>query len=313
MAPNRTGLAAAGVATLFVLLYLWCQRKRVFLDKRRKRITIAEVVQLSHDTKLLRLALGSKRTILGLPVGKHIKIFAPNPGKRTLAGQWNGRDDDEKGKAQIERKYTPCTGNETPGHVDLVIKIYRPGEVKMPDGKAIHWSDGGKMSLYLDSKKAGDTIEVDGPLGANEYLGGGVFKLPGRTLSVKHVCMMAGGTGLTPMLQVVQASLLDPQDTTKFTLLLANKTESDILCRDLLERARDRSNGRFQLHYTLDFPPANWTHKKGFITKEMIQEVFPAPSADVIALMCGPPPMVKFACKQNLEALGYDKKYMAEF
>ena len=24
--------------------------------------------------------------------------------------------------------------------------------------------------------------------------------------------------------------------------------------------------------------------------------------------MCGPPPMIKFACKQNLDALGYDKK-----
>lgn len=57
------------------------------------------------------------------------------------------------------------------------------------------------MGLYLDSKKVGDYIDIMGPLGVNEYLGAGVFKLPGRTITVKHVGMMAGGTGLTPMLQ----------------------------------------------------------------------------------------------------------------
>ena len=29
--------------------------------------------------------------------------------------------------------------------------------------------------------------------------------------------------------------------------------------------------------------------------------------------MCGPPPMIKFACKQNLDALGYDKKLRLAF
>jgi cytochrome-b5 reductase len=305
-------IALAGGVALLGLLYMWQNRRRVFLDKTRKRIFVKEVRQLSHDTKLIRLCLGTKNTILGLPVGKHIRIFCPNPTKRASAGKWNGRDDEEK-KAEIERKYTPCSGDETPGHVDLVIKVYRPGTTKMPDGKEVTWTDGGKMSLYLDSKKAGDYIEIDGPLGANEYLGQGKFKLPGRTLDVKHVCMMAGGTGVTPMLQVMQASLQDASDTTKFTLLYGNKTEDDILCRDLLEECQSKSGGRVKVHYTLDFPPQGWTHEKGFITKDMIQKFFPAPDAKPLVLMCGPPPMVKFACQANLEELGYDKKYRAEF
>merc|ERR1711959_519734 len=114
--------------------------------------------------------------------------------------------------------------------------------------------------------------------------------------------MMAGGTGLTPMLQVVSASLLDPDDKTIFTLLYANKTESDILCKDLLEDAEKKAKGRFNLNYTLDFPPADWKHKKGFITQEMIKELFPPPAENPLLLMCGPPPMVEFACKKNLEA-----------
>ena len=44
-------------------------------------------------------------------------------------------------------------------------------------------------------------FKYQGPLGVNEYLGRGTFKLPGKTITVKHVGMMAGGTGITPMLQ----------------------------------------------------------------------------------------------------------------
>lgn len=37
----------------------------------------------------------------------------------------------------------------------------------------------------------------------------------------------------------------------------------------------------------------------------MIKDHLPAPAADVQILMCGPPPMIKFACIPNLEKLGY--------
>ena len=40
----------------------------------------------------------------------------------------------------------------------------------------------------------------------------------------------------------------------------------------------------------------------------------PAPPVlDQVVLMCGPPPMVQYACKANLEKLGYDKKDMLAF
>merc|ERR1712050_502343 len=104
-------------------------------------------------------------------------------------------------------------------------------------------ADGGKGSLFLDSKRVGDEIEINGPIGVNEYLGRGTFKLPGRTVTVKKIGMMAGGTGLTPMLQVAQAIMRDPEDTSIVSLLYANKTTDDILCKDLLDRQE-------RLHYT---------------------------------------------------------------
>ena len=58
--------------------------------------------------------------------------------------------------------------------------MYRPGKVTMPDGREMVWSDGGKMSgCTLDKKKVGDLVDINGPFGLVNYLGGGQFKLPG--------------------------------------------------------------------------------------------------------------------------------------
>lgn len=298
--------AAFATIVLCVLQYFLRRPARFLLDKVRKRVQVVEITKLSSDTKRIRLSTGHKSTQLGLPIGKHICLYAPNPKKSRESGKWNGKDDSECKELEIERKYTPTPCDQA-GFWELVVKIYRPGTVKMPDGRETHWEDGGKMSLHLDSLKVGDFIDVNGPIGAIEYLGQGKFKLPGQRRTAKHVGMLAGGTGITPMLQVAAAALSDNDDITEFSLIYANKTEDDILVRDLLEELSSRSKGRFKVHFTLDFPPEGWTGKKGFITADMIKECLPPPSQDNLIFMCGPPPMVEFACKKNLEALGYQK------
>merc|ERR1712087_974713 len=96
----------------------------------------------------------------------------------------------------------------------------------------------------------------------------------------------------TPMLQVMNAVLRDePGSDVTVSLLYANQTEDDILCRKELEGALERYGGRFKLHYTVDRPPEGWKHSKGFITKEMIDEHLPKAAGDgsVQILMCGHP------------------------
>ena len=41
--------------------------------------------------------------------------------------------------------------------------------------------------------------------------------------AVKEIGMVAGGTGITPMLQIINAVLRDKSDTTKIRLLFANQ------------------------------------------------------------------------------------------
>lgn len=95
----------------------------------------------------------------------------------------------------------------------------------------------------------------------------------------------------------------------------AFSAEDDILVRQELEALQTDFKGRFNVHYTLDRPPANWAYSSGFITKEMIAKkcLFGDSSANTQVFMCGPPPMIKFACKPNLEELGFTDKEMVIF
>ena len=84
------------------------------------------------------------------------------------------------------------------------------------------------MSQYLNSLNIGDTIDVRGPSGKVHYLGRGYLqvKLPGKPETTRHCTqlgLIAGGTGITPMLQIIRAVFKDPQDTTKVFLLFANQ------------------------------------------------------------------------------------------
>lgn len=91
--------------------------------------------------------------------------------------------------------------------------------------------------------------------------------------------------------------------------------EEDILVREELESLQNEFKGQFSLHYTLDRPPASWGYSSGFISKEMIEKhcLFNNSSKDTQVFICGPPPMVKFACKPNLEEVGFTSKEMVIF
>jgi len=312
---NRLAIPlAVGAGLLSLVLWYYATRPaKKLLDKVRKRLKVTKVTSISDDTKIIQLSTGEKNTVLGLPTGKHVHLFCPNPEKSAVDGKWNGKDCKEKGETEIKRSYTP-TSSDTPGYVELVVKVYRPGTVTLPDGRSMTWEDGGKMGLHLDSLKVGDHLELNGPFGHIEYLGKGSFKKPGSVVNTKHVAMMAGGSGITPMLQVLQHAVKEKADDTKFSLIYANKTEGDILMKDMLDDLERQGAGRIKIHYTLDFPPEGWNHKKGFITADMIKDCLPAEaSKNPLFLMCGPPPMIEFACKKNLESLGFEKKSYIEF
>lgn len=248
---------------------------------------LIEKEKINHDTRRFRFALPSENHVLGLPVGQHIHLSA--------------KIDEQI----VIRSYTPVTSDEEKGYMDLVIKVYF---------KNVHpkFPEGGKMSQYLENMKLGDTIDVRGPSGRLVYLGKGKFAIkilrkdPPTAVSVKKVAMIAGGTGITPMLQLVRHITRDRDDNTEMALLFANQSEDDILLKNELEEVAKTHPLQFKLWYTVDRPSEGWKFSVGFISAEMIKDHLFPPSPDTLVLMCGPPPMINFACVPNLDKLGYD-------
>lgn len=97
------------------------------------------------------------------------------------------------------RPYTPVTGDDVTGFVDLVIKVYTPNE---------RFPEGGKMSQLLDSLEIGDAIDIKGPVGEIVYLEPGQLLIKGKPRNASTLAMIAGGTGITPMYQVCETLFL---------------------------------------------------------------------------------------------------------
>merc|ERR1712051_150340 len=286
--PVAVGVGVVAITAILAKILLDRKKKKITLEDPNVKYSLKLVEKqiISHDTRKFIFALPSPNHILGLPVGQHVYLSA------------------KVGGSLVVRPYTPTSSDEDLGHMDLVVKVYfRDVHPKFPEG--------GKMSQYLENMSIGDSIDVRGPSGLCVYNGLGNFsvkpdkKSPAKTLQVAQVSMIAGGTGITPMLQLITAVFRDPNDNTNLALLFANQSEDDILVREELEAIQQKYPERFKLWYTVDRPKEGWTYGSGFVNDTMIKEHFFEPSEDNLVLMCGPPPMINFACQPNLDKLGY--------
>ena len=233
-------VVGVGVVALTAIL------AKILLDRKSKKITLEDPntkyplklvkkEHISHDTRRFVFALPSESHILGLPVGQHIYLSA------------------KVGGSLVVRPYTPVTSDEDLGHMDLVVKVYF---------KNVHpkFPDGGKMSQYLENMEIGETIDVRGPSGLLVYQSAGTFaikpnkKSAAKTVKAAKVSMIAGGTGITPMLQLITDVFRNPDDKTCLSLLFANQSEDDILVRGELEAIQAQHPDRFKLWYTVDRP-----------------------------------------------------------
>lgn len=199
------------------------------------------------------------------------------------------------------RAYTPTSGVDEVGYFELVVKVYFKGvHPKFPNG--------GAMSQHLDSLPIGSDLDVKGPLGHIEYTGRGNFLVHGKHRFAKKLAMLAGGTGITPIYQVAQAILKDPEDHTKMYVVYANRTEDDILLREKLDTWAKKYEDRFKVWYVVETAKEGWGYSVGFVTEAVMREHLPEAGDDTLALACGPPPMIQFAVNPNLEKMGYDAK-----
>jgi cytochrome-b5 reductase len=209
------------------------------------------------------------RFIFGLPNTDDV-LGLPTGQHIALRATINGKS--------VSRSYTPVSNNTDLGRIELLVKIYPQGQ----------------MTKHLEQMNIGDTIEIRGPKGAMQY----------TASYANHIGMIAGGTGITPMYQLIRAICDDKTDTTKMSLLYANNTEEDILLRKELDDFARENPHKFSVQYVLSQAGEDWTGHRGFVSQDLIQTYLAPADEDNKMLLCGPPPMIN-AMKKTLAGLGW--------
>ncbi|KAF9267854.1 nitrate reductase [Marasmius fiardii PR-910] len=260
----------------------------VFLNpKRWKSLKLKEIISSNYNTCTFRFALDHPDRQLGLPAGQHVFLRLKN--RRT--GEL------------VQRAYTPISSVDEKGKIDFLIKIYFP---------SAQFPQGGKMTMCFHDLVVGQGIEVKGPFGSFIWKGDSTMMYKTITRVVKDVGMVCGGSGITPIFQVLSYFMSGDMKTNtnmRIWVVYANRTEDDILCREQLESFLKLAPKRFKLYYTLSTISGisrNWQYGKGKVDEVMLRKHLPSPSKDGIILACGPDAMIKQTVKPCLKRIGWD-------
>ncbi len=140
----------------------------------------------------------TKKISVAIPNGKRADL--PVTSFLLIRANVDGKD--------IVRPYTPTSlEGESLESFDLLIKKY----------------DNGALTPHLFSLKPGDKISVKGPIEKYPL----EDRLDSREDRISHICMIAGGTGITPMLQIIKhvLSLEYREAPCSLRLIFANQSE----------------------------------------------------------------------------------------
>ncbi|KIL71403.1 hypothetical protein M378DRAFT_114509 [Amanita muscaria Koide BX008] len=287
------GAGAAGIGGYWYLenrsTHAEVKQEKSPLDPENfKDFKLKRIIPYNHNTSTFVFELPENQASL-LPVASCLVARSSDPEALT----------DAKGKPII-RPYTPISPPDLKGELVLLVKRY----------------ENGNKSKYIHSLKVGDTLALKGP----------ILKFPYKANEFNEVALIGGGSGITPLYQVVDHALADKSNTTKFKLLFSNVTENDILMREELDALKKKYPNNFEIVYLVDKPGPNWTGPSGYITSDIIKKhVAPAYLGNKVKVfVCGPPGQVAaLAGKKNgkeqgelggiLKELGYSQDQVFKF
>lgn len=263
--------------------------RAVFLQSKSwVKATLSTRDSVSHDSKIFSFKLDHEKQQIGLPTGQHVLIRLRDPATREA----------------IIRAYTPLSEVNEQGELRILIKIYKDNEEKK----------GGKMTQALDAIPLGHFVEFKGPVGKFEYLSRGLCRISGRERQVRRFYMICGGSGITPIYQVLRAVAQDDTDPTECRLLDGNRVEQDILLRTELDKMTCTTSGRCQIMYTLTQPEESWVGGRGRVDKALLQKEVGAKrgGGNDMVLVCGPEMMEK-SVNEILFSMGWTEDDMVFF
>ena len=281
-----------------------------FLDSKLwRKAQLINKRSVSWDARIFTFKLDHETQSLGLPTGQHLMMKI--------------KDDNSSQNKSIIRAYTPISETSQRGTLELLVKIYY--DMSNPDPRNVGNNPsktGGKMTMALDRLVLNSTVEFKGPVGKLQYLGKGRVLLNAKERQVSAFRMICGGSGITPIFQVLRAVMQDEEDNTECVVLDSNRMEEDILCREELDRfvqtAADlksqpiwKARNKCEVLHTLTKPLPTWSGLRGRISVELLKRHC-SPRKDCLVLICGPGSMER-AVRELLTSLGWHESDLVFF
>jgi sulfhydrogenase subunit gamma (sulfur reductase) len=152
----------------------------------------------------------------------------------------------------------------------------------------------GQVTTHLHNMKEGDIMGIRGPLG-NRY--------PWEEMESKNVVIIGGGFAFTTLRSSI-IYMLNPENRSRFkdiTVVYGARSPGMLLYKDELAEWEKRDD--INMHITVDgTDDPDWKYNVGFVPTITEQKITGADNA--IAIVCGPPIMIKFT-QPVLEKLGF--------
>lgn len=152
----------------------------------------------------------------------------------------------------------------------------------------------GSITSLLHQSKSGDLVGLRGPLG-NGY--------PINEWHGKEVFIVGGGVGFAPLRALILSLFHNIEKYKKIYIRFGARTSGDICYKEQIKGWGKMANVDFDI--SVDRGDASWKGKVGLVTT--ILDDSGINPKDAVAVVCGPPIMMKFATKKVLD-LGFNAK-----
>jgi len=153
----------------------------------------------------------------------------------------------------------------------------------------------GKVTNAMTKLNVGDTMGLRGPYG-NSF--------PIEQMKGKNVVFIAGGIGLAPVRCIIW-NVLDLRDQFKdITIIYGARTVGDLVYKNELEDWKKMAGVKTVVTVDPGGETPDWKGEVGFVPT-IVEKVAPA-SKDTVAIICGPPIMIKYTFPV-LEKLGFEE------
>lgn len=156
----------------------------------------------------------------------------------------------------------------------------------------------GLVTNAIHNLKKGDTVGIRGPYGK---------PYPLEKYKGKEILLVGGGVGLAPLRALFYALLETIDNYKKIVFCCGAKTPADYIYKNQILGEWHEYCKKFPLCFriTVDKKDENWKFSEGLVTKTL--ENLDINISNSVAVVCGPPVMMKFATLKLLD-IGYKDK-----